>query len=140
VELIKVRLGLLNKKFVLENVKNHPYVVENDECCAVITNALSLLGLEKIAQKEEEIPDREFVRPRIPHEILFVTGGWTDYNFINYIQVYEARANRWLEVEEIQPTYRRAFHGTAVIGFNIYMIGGCNEQGDLNSCHCFNVV
>jgi kelch-like protein 10 len=59
---------------------------------------------------------------------------------MNYIQMYDTRAKRWVKVEEIEPAFQRAFHGTAVIGFNIYVIGGCNNDGHLNSCHCFNAV
>jgi hypothetical protein len=32
----KVRLRLLDPKFVLKNLKVHPYVASNDECCAII--------------------------------------------------------------------------------------------------------
>jgi hypothetical protein len=49
---------------------DHTYVVENDECRAII-----LHDLEKIRQKDEEIPTRKFARPRISHEILFAIGG-----------------------------------------------------------------
>jgi hypothetical protein len=34
--------------------------------------------------------------------------------------------------------FRRAFHGTAVIGFNIYILGGKNRTAYLNSCCCFD--
>jgi kelch-like protein 10 len=54
--------------------------------------------------------------------------------------MYDTRANRWVKAEEIEPTFQRAFHGTAGIIFNIYVIGGCNVDGLLNSCHCFNTV
>jgi kelch-like protein 10 len=138
VELIKkVRLGLLDPNFVRGNIQDHPYVAGNDECCAIIK---PLLGLEMITKKEGDISDRELARPRIPHEILFTVGGWKKYSAMNYIQTYDTRANRWVKVEEIEPTFQRAFHGTAVIGFNIYVIGGCNNKSNLNSCHCFNAL
>jgi kelch-like protein 10 len=142
VELIKkVRLGLLDPKFVLENVKDHPNVAGNDECCDIIMDALkSLLGLEMITQKEREIPDRKFSRPRIPYEILFAIGRWAETSVRNYIQMYDTRTNRWIKVEEIEPTFQRVFYGTAVAGFNIYVIGGYNGEDCLNSCRCFNAV
>jgi hypothetical protein len=68
VELIKkVRLELLDPKFLLENVKDHPYVAGNDECCAIIMDEhKSLLGLEVITQREGKIPDRELAPPPPP--------------------------------------------------------------------------
>jgi kelch-like protein 10 len=129
VELMKkVRWGLLDQKFVLENVKDHPYVAGNDECCAIIKD---VPGLEM---------DRQFALPRIPHEILFAIGGRGEYSAINCIQLYDTRANRWVKVEEIVPTFQRAYHGTAVIGFNIYVIGGYDGQDYLSSCYYFNAV
>jgi kelch-like protein 10 len=130
VELMKkVRWGLLDQRFVLENVKDHPYVTGNDECCAIIKD---VLGLEM---------DREFDRPRIPHEILLAIGGrGEEYNTMNCIQLYDTRANRWVKVEEIEPAFQREYHGTAVIGFNIYVIGGYDGQDRLSSCYCFNAV
>jgi kelch-like protein 10 len=93
-----------------------------------------------IMQKEGKIPGREFAHSRIPHEILFAVGGWAEYSVRNYIQMYDTQANRWVKVEEIEPTFQRAFHGTAEMGFNIYVIGGCDGDDYLNSCHCFNAV
>jgi kelch-like protein 10 len=142
VELIKkVRLGLLDPKFVLENVIDHPYVAGNDECCAIIMDALKFLrGLETISQKERKIPDRELVRPRIQHETLFVITDWLWKCAGNYILMYDTRTNRWVEVEQFEPNVELTFYGTAVIGFNIYVIGGYDGHSFLNSCRCFNVV
>jgi kelch-like protein 10 len=141
VDLIKnVRQGLLNQKFVLENVRAHPYVAGNDECAIIKYAHKSLLGLEMITQREGEILVREFARPRIPHDILFVFGGWTDDGNVDYVRIYDTQANRWVKVKEIEPTSQRACHGTAVIGFNIYVIGGYNNDFPCNSCRCFNAV
>jgi kelch-like protein 10 len=60
-----------------------------------------VFGLEMITQEEGEIPDREFARPCIPHDIPFPTGGWSVYRAMNYIQMYDTRENRWVKVEEI---------------------------------------
>jgi kelch-like protein 10 len=132
VELMKkVRLRLLDMKFIREKVLEQSYVLENDECCAIILDAINYpRGLE--------IPDQEFARPRIPHEIVFVVGGWTCDK--NNIRIYNIRANRWIEVEEIEPISQRAYHGTAVIGFNIYVIGGFTAHCGVKSCYCFNAV
>jgi hypothetical protein len=40
----------------------------------------------------------------------------------------------------VDPTGPRAYHGTAVVGYNIYVIGGFNGMDFFNSCRCFNAV
>jgi kelch-like protein 10 len=34
----------------------------------------------------------------------------------------------------------REFHGTAVVGFNIFIVGGFDSGLCLKSCYCFNAV
>jgi kelch-like protein 10 len=48
------------------------------------------------------------------------------------------RTNRLVKVGEFDPDVCR--YGTAVIGFNIYVIGGISLGSSLNSCRCFNAV
>ncbi|XP_047370255.1 kelch-like protein 10 isoform X3 [Vespa velutina] len=142
VELMQnIRLGLLNTQFFLENVKDHSYVVGNDACRPIIIETLKFLyDLEMITQKDGEIPTPEIARPRVPHEILFAIGGWSGGNATNFIETYDTRADRWVKVEEVDPSGPRAYHGTAVVGFNIYVIGGFNGLDYFNSCRCFNAV
>lgn len=40
----------------------------------------------------------------------------------------------------MDPTGARAYHGTAVVDFNIYVIGGFDGMDYFNSCRCFNAV
>lgn len=37
-----------------------------------------------------------FVRPRVPHEILFVIGGWSGGRPIKMVETYDTRADRWV--------------------------------------------
>lgn len=71
-----------------------------------------------------EIPLRGFTRARTPHESTFAVGGWVGEDPTNYIETYDTHVDRWIKVEEVYPTGPRAYHGTAAIGFNIYVIGG----------------
>ncbi|XP_033212650.1 kelch-like protein 10 isoform X2 [Belonocnema kinseyi] len=142
VELMKnIRLGLLDTQFFLENVKDHPYVTGNEACRPIIIETLKFLyDLEMITQKDGEIPTPEIARPRVPHEILFAIGGWSGGSPTNYMETYDTRADRWVKVEEVDQTGPRAYHGTAVVGFNIYVIGGFDGVDYFNSCRCFNAV
>ncbi|XP_018309372.1 kelch-like protein 10 isoform X3 [Mycetomoellerius zeteki] len=142
VDLMKnIRLGLLDTQFFLENVKDHPYVVGNDACRPIIIETLKFLyDLEMITQKDGEVPTPEIARPRVPHEILFAIGGWSGGSPTNYIETYDTRADRWIPIEETDPTGPRAYHGLAVVGFDIYVIGGFDGVDYFNSCRCFNAV
>lgn len=38
-------------------------------------------------------------RPRVPHEILFVVGGWSGGSPTNIVETYDTRADRWIVCE-----------------------------------------
>jgi kelch-like protein 10 len=136
----KLRLGLFDIYFLQETVKCHPYVMENRECSAIVSVTLMLIddweqGTMKIMDKS--LPD--FTRPRIPYDAIVALGGWAE-GCMNYIETYDARADRWIMEDGMDSKISRAFHGTAVIGFKIYLLGGTNQTDTLNSCACFDVV
>jgi len=35
-------------------------------------------------------------RPRVPHELLFVVGGWSGGSPTNILETYDIRADRWI--------------------------------------------
>ena len=39
-------------------------------------------------------------RPRIPHEVMFVVGGWSSGSPTNAIETYDTRADRWILIEQ----------------------------------------
>ncbi|XP_014244657.1 kelch-like protein 10 isoform X2 [Cimex lectularius] len=137
----QIRLGLMDTQFFLEHVKEHQYVAGNDLCRPIIIDTLRFLyDLEMITQRTGEVSTPEIARPRVPHEILFAIGGWSGGSPTNYIETYDTRADRWVKVEEVDRTGPRAYHGTAVVGHDIYIIGGFDGMDYFNSCRCFNAV
>ncbi|XP_018329574.1 kelch-like protein 10 [Agrilus planipennis] len=136
-----IRLGLLDTQFFLEHVKDHPYVTSCEESRPMIIETLKFLyDLEMITHRDGEVPTPEIARPRVPHEILFAIGGWSGGSPTNYMETYDTRADRWVKVEEVDPMGPRAYHGLAVVGYNIYMVGGFDGMDYFNSCRCFNAV
>ncbi|KAJ8940240.1 hypothetical protein NQ318_016696 [Aromia moschata] len=136
-----IRLGLLDTQFFLERVKEHPYVSSCEESRPMIIETLKFLyDLEMITHRDGEVVTPEIARPRVPHEILFAIGGWSGGSPTNFIETYDTRADRWVKVEEVDPTGPRAYHGTAVVGFKIYVIGGFDGMDYFNSCRCFDAV
>lgn len=49
-------------------------------------------------------------RPRVPHELLFVVGGWSGGSPTNIVETYDVRADRWIVCESMDTgmlTHRR---------------------------------
>ncbi|XP_046387558.1 kelch-like protein 10 [Ischnura elegans] len=136
-----IRLGLLDTQYFLERVKDHEYVVGNYSCRPIIIETLRFLyDLEMITQRETEVSTPLIARPRVPHEILFVMGGWSGGTPTNFMETYDTRADRWITVEETDPSGPRAYHGSAVIGHKIFVIGGFDGVEYFNSCRCYDAV
>ncbi|XP_026463308.1 kelch-like protein 10 [Ctenocephalides felis] len=136
-----IRLGLLDTRYFMEHVKEHPFVVNNDESKPVIIETLTFLyDLDVMTTRDGEILTPGIALPRVPHEILFAIGGWSGGSPTNYIETYDTRADRWVRVEEVDPAGPRAYHGTAVVNTNIYVIGGFDGMDYFNSCRCFDAV
>ncbi|KDR15171.1 kelch-like protein 10 [Zootermopsis nevadensis] len=137
-----VRLGLLDAEFFLETVSNHPYVKDNDGCRPLISETLAFRRYPEMMTKEgKEFVTPRIARPRIPQDILFAIGGRCDGRPTDLIEAYDARADGWSVVEGVDSICPRANHGTAVVGFDIYIIGGINHSSEgLSSCQCFNAV
>jgi kelch-like protein 10 len=100
-----------------------------------------LHGLEIVTEIEWNITNPEFARPRInQHETLFILRDPRILSFRNYILMDDTRTNRVVKVGEFEPDV--SDYGTAVIGFNIYVIGGLGFSlfSASKSCRCFNAV
>jgi hypothetical protein len=78
VELMKnIRMGLMARSYFLANVQDHRYVKEDYECLQVADQVNTFLqDLENNRTEESQYPTPKFARPRFPHEIVFVIGGW----------------------------------------------------------------
>jgi kelch-like protein 10 len=137
----RLRLGLFDNCYFHSKVKYHPYVVENEECCSIVLDTIMLqYDSAMIMHNVMERSLQDFARARIPHEVIFAIGGWNGGEPTNNIETYDTRLDRWLKIEAVDPKGPRTFHGTAVIGFNIYVIGGFDGMFYLNTCRCFNAV
>lgn len=91
-----IRLGHMDPDYFIHNVKIHPYVKNNKECRPTVVNALKYFFNLDPASKES---DKETIaRKRVPHEILFLFGGWLskDNTSTSAMEVYDTRANVWV--------------------------------------------
>lgn len=94
-----IRLGLLSTQFFVEKVKPHEYVKNNDACKSIVIETLKFLyDLDMDESKEIDLAN-PLAKPRIPHEILFVFGGWSGGSPTNAMETYDTRADRWINCE-----------------------------------------
>nr|XP_042903275.1 kelch-like protein 10 [Parasteatoda tepidariorum] len=136
-----IRLGLLDRQYFIENIHVHPYLENNEACKDIVRETLEFwCDFDTIIQKEDEVRMPFLATPRIPHSILFAFGGWSGGSPTNLIETFDTKADRWINIEEVDPVGPRAYHKLAVIGTDIYIIGGFNGNQYFNSCRRFNAV
>lgn len=131
-----VRLGLLSIQYFTEKVKSHPFVKESDLCKPVVIETLKFLYDLDMNDKALDL-ENPLARPRIPHEVLFVVGGWSGGSPTNVMETYDPRADKWI-VCDTADTFHRAYHGTVTMDKHVYVIGGFDGVEYFNSVRCFN--
>ncbi len=72
---------------------------DNEACRPLVIETLKFLyDLDMDETKELDL-SHPLARPRIPHDILFVIGGWSGGSPTNVIETYDTRADRWVLCE-----------------------------------------
>ncbi|CAF1403894.1 unnamed protein product [Adineta ricciae] len=138
VDLLKcVRLGLLTTNFFLEKVKCHPYIVNNEDCKPLVVNTLKYLYELDVDAYRDSIVQNPIARPRIPHEVLFVCGGWSGRSPTSAVEIYDTRADKWIQLP-FNDEFPRAYHGIVTVNRMIYIIGGFDGMDHFNSCRLFD--
>jgi kelch-like protein 10 len=124
-------------------VQKHQYVKDNLETQNLIIETLKFLcDLETLSTASNEIVTPELALPRLPHEVIFAIGGWSEGSAQTCIETYDTRADRWIRLpmqyeDQVGP---RSYHGTIAIGTKLYIIGGFNGHEYFNSCRLFDAV
>ncbi|KAL9924242.1 kelch-like protein 10 [Glossina fuscipes] len=136
-----VRLGLMTPKCFMEEVKEHPYVLECEEAKPLIVETFKFMyDLDIMNPASGELTTPPLAMPRLPHEVIFAIGGWSGGTSKGCIETYDTRADRWVNIPAEDPAGPRAYHGTAVIGYKIYSIGGYDGVEYFNTCRVFDAV
>ena len=72
---------------------------DNDQCKPIVIETIKFLyDLDMEEGKDVDLTN-PIARPRVPHEIMFVVGGWSGGSPTNVIETYDTRADRWITVE-----------------------------------------
>ncbi|CAF4350667.1 unnamed protein product, partial [Rotaria sp. Silwood2] len=139
VDLLKcVRLGLLTTNFFIEKVKCHPYIINNEACKPLVIDTLKYLYELDVDTYQDLLVQNPIARPRIPHEVLFVCGGWSGGSPTSAIELYDTRADKWFQLP-FNDQFHRAYHGIVTINNFIYVIGGFDGMDYFNSCRVFDL-
>uniref|UniRef100_A0A1I8PCH9 BTB domain-containing protein n=1 Tax=Stomoxys calcitrans TaxID=35570 RepID=A0A1I8PCH9_STOCA len=137
--MLGVRLALMTPKCFMEEVKEHPYVASNEETKPLIVETIRFMyDLNVLNPTGGELTTPPLAMPRLPHEIIFSIGGWSGGTSKGCIETYDTRADRWVQISAEDPAGPRAYHGAAVIGYKIYLIGGYDGLEYFNTCRVFD--
>ncbi|XP_053573731.1 kelch-like protein 10 [Bombina bombina] len=135
----KIRLGLMEADYFMNNVKTNDYVKNSEECKPIIIGALqTIYDLNMHGPSTSDLSNL-FSRPRLPFAILFAIGGWSGGSPTNAIEAYDIKANCWVNVtgEDESP---RAYHGAVYLNSFVYVIGGFDSLDYFNSMKRFDPV
>ncbi|XP_054156337.1 kelch-like protein 10 [Oppia nitens] len=100
----------------------------------------------------------EAIRPRVPHEIAIVFGGWQEgipstmlkiiyelvyvidgtdgINILKSVQCFDTITKRWYDRQDMNT--ERCYVNTVVVDGNIYAMGGHNGQHRIKSCEKYD--
>ena len=57
---------------------------------------------------------------------LYVLGGWNNDEFMNNVEVYDARANAWRDFPRLKTAH--AYFSAACLDGKMYVLGGMSDQ------------
>lgn len=125
----------------MEKVKKNRYVENDPGTKPIILETMRFLcDLDTISSGTSVITTPKFAIPRLPYEVIFAIGGWSEGAPQTIIESYDTRADRWINVSEVDPAGPRSYHGTGVIGTKLYCIGGFNGTEYFNTCSRFDAA
>ncbi|XP_073968534.1 kelch-like protein 10 isoform X2 [Rhodnius prolixus] len=139
-----VRINFLPKSFYLQNIVTASYFehVEQsvrDRMARAIVHSPMRLRTTAWSNTDLLLDSAPTFLPRIPHEIVFAIGGWSNGSPTNRIETYDVRANCWFPFHK-RDFLSRAYHGVICVNSLIYVIGGFNGSVHFNSVRCFDPV
>ncbi|XP_035248695.1 kelch-like protein 10 [Anguilla anguilla] len=134
----KVRMGLMNADYFMDNVKNDTLVKGREECNRIILEGMKALFDFSMNRSQPNFSN-SLSRPRLPFAVLLAIGGWSGSVPTNAIESYDARAGCWVNVtlEEESP---RAYHGAVYLNGFVYCLGGYNSMEYFSSVRKYNPV
>ncbi|XP_059619102.1 kelch-like protein 10 [Phlebotomus argentipes] len=132
-----VRMGLMNIEEIQRNMEQNSLIVKCEEANLLLKRVYEFLTTAKLSQ---EILQCKLAQPRLPHEVIFTVGGWSEGSAKMEIETYDTRADRWVRISNDDPFGPRAYHGSVAIEGRIYCVGGFNGREYFSNCRIFDTV
>ncbi|XP_013387935.1 kelch-like protein 10 [Lingula anatina] len=134
-----VRLGWLNFEYFDTQIKENEFVKAEPKCAPLLAEAQKLLETLDIGMYSNADFTHPLTRPRIPVDVLFVIGGWTEGNASRFIETYDAKADRWIPLSTTyEDKVATAYHGCVSLRGQIYVIGGFDGVEHYNQVRSFD--
>ncbi len=95
-----LRLGCVTKSYLLNKIKTNYYLYQTSESKDLLRKRLDMNVSINNEFRFLAYNDL-WMRPRVPHELLFVVGGWSSGMPTNSIEAYDCRANVWMQLKNV---------------------------------------
>ena len=132
-----VRFTLMSQEYFEQNVATSPIATDKRAAKWIqkATKYFRFLPLVRSSTKEQFFAHNRQTF-RIPHEVVFVTGGqkysyWAQESVAS-IESFDIRTQKWNSLNLTLPA-KRAEHGMAVLDNKIYVFGGREEHRPVNT-------
>ncbi|CAG9803434.1 unnamed protein product [Chironomus riparius] len=130
-----VRLPLLNREFLMENVETEPLVREDPQCKELLLEAMKYHLLPE--QRSILVSQRTLERkPEGMKPYIFAVGGGSLFAIHNECEVYNPKTNQWAQISPM--ISRRSRAGVAALTKMLYVCGGYDGENDLSTAECYN--
>uniref|UniRef100_A0A8C5ETV8 BACK domain-containing protein n=1 Tax=Gouania willdenowi TaxID=441366 RepID=A0A8C5ETV8_GOUWI len=124
----KVRLGLMDKSYITDNVLNNDVVKTNPESHLLVSDTLKVMSQPSLLCSESGINNTLFFHTHPSLEDTMIVGGvlrWTDPS--NRVWRFNLVTHTWQEMSPMQES--RSFVGVTVLKGCIYAMGGYRDDG-----------
>ncbi|KAK2848767.1 hypothetical protein Q5P01_008601 [Channa striata] len=136
--LSKVRLALSSEEYIKNTVLSNKLVTNNSECLEIANDAIQTIRHMVTLNPLESDLFYRLARPRLPDAVLLAVGGRSGFNPSDEIEVYDVRANCWINMTNdlMRP---RAYHGVVFLNEYVYCVGGFDGVEHFNTVHKFDL-
>ncbi|XP_046670050.1 kelch-like protein 10 isoform X2 [Homalodisca vitripennis] len=126
-----VRFGLVSLEYYCDVIRSFPFNTEESR------ELLSTIDVLFDTCEDAYYYRYCYFRPRIPNEVIFTFGGWTEGSPTDVIETYDKRSDCWY-LSNIKDLRIRAYHAVIELNNLIYVIGGFDGAEYFSTMHCFD--
>ncbi|XP_050412025.2 kelch-like protein 10 [Patella vulgata] len=136
-----IRLAYVEKRTFDNVVLTDDDIVSQRTCKELLNQAYSLCQIQQNTKLSFYQASKLYIlKPRIPHEVIFVLGGWTNESVCGHIETYDTRVNKWYSMRSSLGEQPLAYHALVPFGSYIYVIGGFTTYACVNTVRRFDPV